>query len=930
MSTTAPPVRTRKRRGNRNRQAAPPPKRGSHIADLFDVQAIEQDGLFINSAGEYVRVIECQFVPNVISADESTIRRIEAGWQELCASIPDHHRLSFYAQVDPIPIDDALEQDRDRVEAAIVDDLNRGDPEFARTRRRFLQAQRQSVTEAARGEQPAVATRYWVAVPHRPMLDTPGERFRDVFGGGSGGSVAMTWESHQRAAIESENYTRLVVAHLTGMGIDTHIMGPVEILAAGWERLHPAATELPDFDAFATVADIVRATDPEAARAHREKIVAAVTAGDAPCGIDDRDARWLRHADGTVEETLHLATTPALTTPWWLSLLLEVPLPGTVAVHIGVRNRAATRSSNRRHWARLRAAHTYKLRRGRIVGFDEEEALQEAAEVDRDLSTTVNATLYDVAIYASYRHTGGNADELNERMVELTKSFQSFTDARVLRGRFLNVKGLRSTLPLGTDALKATRRYAPSNVAHCVPLTTAACGSPDGLMLGFADPGGTLERINPYDSLFTTHVTLVVAPSGSGKTVLTNALLARGVSQGMRGFIIDRSSTRDEHGSGRSQGHYDALLSLVPGSRTVQVGSGTEDIINPWDVEDVANVSSEKTEMLLALHALLIGNTDAAGERHLEALEEALLMRAITQVYRTCTAARAAGEDARPRETMLVAELDKIAAAPAGGGTNADGALVASTINALLAKLQPFTEGEPYEHIADLPTTVATDAPLTLFDIAGAPERLIPALILTIVDHIDTVVQRTRARRVSGAGSDLGPWAGRQFLLVEEGWKVTASSASGRWLNEYARRSRHLALWLIFVTQHFQDLDNEQGRALMENANLKLCLPNIKENDLEFARERAGLTDADIRSAMELTIRKGVYSSVYVVSPRGRGRVRILLGNLEYWICSNDPDRDQPRRVAALRDADGDSWKALRLLCTPSWHEEFQRATRDG
>ncbi|MGO9754622.1 MAG: hypothetical protein ACLP8S_34070 [Solirubrobacteraceae bacterium] len=63
---------------------------------------------------------------------------------------------------------------------------------------------------------------------------------------------------------------------------------------------------------------------------------------------------------------------------------------------------------------------------------------------------------------------------------------------------------------------------------------------------------------------------------------------------------------------------------------------------------------------------------------------------------------------------------------------------------------------------------------------------------------------------------------------------MTASPAAGSWLNEYARRSRHYALWLLFVTQHFKDLDNEQGRALLANSVLRLCLQNDVD-DLEEA-----------------------------------------------------------------------------------------------
>ena len=60
------------------------------------------------------------------------------------------------------------------------------------------------------------------------------------------------------------------------------------------------------------------------------------------------------------------------------------------------------------------------------------------------------------------------------------------------------------------------------------------------------------------------------------------------------------------------------------------------------------------------------------------------------------------------------------------------------------------------------------------------------------------------------------------------------------------------------------------------------------------------------------------------------GAVRISLGDLEYWICSSDPEHDQPRRHTALRQTNGDPWAALQLLCTPNWHDTQRQPTNNG
>jgi hypothetical protein len=884
------------------------PRTGS-ISELIDVHALEPDGLIVTGDGAYVRVIDCEFVPNPISADPGQITAIEEGWAAVFAAIPDHQGLSLYAQTDPIAIDDAMRADTERVQRAITDDL-RADPprtELARTRRRFLQAQRQSVSVAAGAEQPAVQARYWIAVPWRPAIGLK-ERFKDACSPPRS-EHRTSWEAHQRAARDSLEYTLQIAGLLTGLGIDPMLMGPVEILAGLWERLHPAARTLPNFELFQRVARIVQASTPDQAAAHRHAILQAVTGGGQPVGIDATDRRWLRHADGTLEETLHLGTVPQDTSPWWLAHLLQVPLSTTVAVHVRVGDRSRIRISQRRRWARLRAAVSYKQRRGQLIGSDEQDAVDEAELLDRELRATVAATVYEVCTYVSFRQPAGDATAFGERVKKTATAFTSLTDARVLRGAFLNVSAYPCTLPIAVDPLRATRRYAHRNIAHCSPLITAACGSPDGLMLGFSDPGGTLERLDPYDPAFQTYVTVVIGTGGAGKTVMVNKLLLAAIAQGMRGFIIDRSTITAADGQGRGQGHYDPLLSLVPGSARVHVGTKGTDVICPWDVADPKRVPSAKVELLLAHHALLIGNLHGE-QRRLTAQEEGPLTTAIAGVY-----ARCAKTGQRPCETLLVTELEALATASRHSS-------VAATIHSLIARLTPYIQGGPLAHIADSPTTVAPDRPLTLFDIAGAPDRLIGALMLTIVDHIEHAIHQTRSRYVHGDLQDSGVWAGRPFLVIEEGWKLTQSSASGAWINEYARRSRHWELWLIWVTQFSKDADNEQGRALLENSSIRLLFNNNRR-DLQFGRESLGLTDTDIDAISSLRTRPGLYSSVYLQSARGRGQVRSILGALEYWICSNHPRRDQPARHAALTQANGDPWKALRLLCTPSWQQHY-------
>ena len=179
-------------------------------------------------------------------------------------------------------------------------------------------------------------------------------------------------------------------------------------------------------------------------------------------------------------------------------------------------------------------------------------------------------------------------------------------------------------------------------------------------------------------------------------------------------------------------------------------------------------------------------------------------------------------------------------------------------------------------------------------------------------------MHRLRRRRVTGELDGHGPWAGRAQLIIEEGWKPLSSPAAGAWLNEYARRARHYALWLTFITQFFRDFDSDQGRAMLSNHAVALCLPN-ERRDLEHARDALGLTDTDIAEIGQLPSQKGAYSTLYMISDRGRGAVRIAPGRPEYWIASSNPETDQPLRHLALRQTNGNAWQALARLCDPDW-----------
>jgi hypothetical protein len=108
------------------------------LGELIPLVGVELDGLLVTSGGQWVRLLEAQRVPNTITADDARLGRIEKAFTDACRAIPDRGLLSVYAQTDPVPADEALAPDRERVEQAARADEAGGQHELASARRRFF------------------------------------------------------------------------------------------------------------------------------------------------------------------------------------------------------------------------------------------------------------------------------------------------------------------------------------------------------------------------------------------------------------------------------------------------------------------------------------------------------------------------------------------------------------------------------------------------------------------------------------------------------------------------------------------------------------------------------------------------------------------------------------------------------------------------
>ncbi|MDA0139426.1 VirB4 family type IV secretion system protein [Solirubrobacter deserti] len=815
----------------------------------------------------------------------------------LAAHLPAGHGLQVLVEAEPLDPTRTLARDWEHVELAAADAQTHGDEERARAMRRLALGLEQTVRRSAPAVQ-AAALRWTIAVRWSPTGLPRRRRGRGV--------RVIARAAHERAAADSARLAELVAGDLVAAGCQVDALDGEQALAALARMINPAAGERM---LAAGAPQVLESADRDQALAHRAELLAALGAAELRV---ERD--WLaRPGSGEIEAIAHLSGAPGDTSVWWLLALMELPPPWRLAVHVTatdrVRQRRRFRLRHRRLWADLRR----RERDGKLISEEAYQQEREAADIDAELRLTGAAGIYEVSIYQAIRRPAGDREQLTELLAGVARDFESYTDARLYTGRFLAEPSWVSTLPLATDRLGATRRFAQRNIGDCLPLHSLSASSPGGVPLGYALPGSTLERVDPFDPAYRTHVALITGASGSGKTVATNALLARNLARGATGYIIDRSSSEHAAGGARHAGHYEQLAALIPGARVIHYGAGQQDaIINPWDTPNPAHVPASKVEFLVALHALLVGDPTPTGHA-LTGLERSLLARAIHQSYAHCAQT---GE--LPRERVLREQLRALARAQADDTRDGDSG-VAGELRRLAERLYPYVQDGPLAWLADRPTTIPAGAPLVVFDLAGLPDALAAPVILALVDHIDREIARRRAQHLTDHRAG-GEWAGRTFLAIDEAWKPLMTPAAGAWLNEWARRTRHIACALLVISQHLSDFANPQGRALLRNSVLRLLFHTAHDELAEIA-DTLDLHAEDLAEISALQTRKGEHSTCLLDSEaHGRATVRIQLSDIEYWACSADPERDQPLRELALRQSGGDAWAAMRLLVDAAWH----------
>src|SRR4051812_20989320 len=566
--------------------------------ELLAVEAIDRTGLIVTSEGALVRIFRVQ-PPNPLLMSAAERARTAGAFQRLVGQLRAHETLQIYIDARPANLDELLAGCRR--EAAIADRPT-GDDAAGSGRGRLYAGLEESLRRHG-DEHATVAVRAYVVVPllgrtQRPRATLAWARAKRP----PSGPLQRSLQAHRRAVREHLAHVDALRAELEADGMATRLLDGAETMALLWARFNPTQADRGREPARPAAAELLGELDAVREREDARRAAERLRAAIAGSSLDFHASHRRVAVDEDLEQTIVVQTTAGRTQMGWLHAAMLTHQPYTLSVHVRALDRRRERQRLKFAYRRLFTINRGAEQRGRVPDFDRYIQEREYEGLLGELAGGEQAGIYRVAIYQTLRVRGPNPDAtaLTEAVDCCVGQIEAVGDCKVARGEFVQHALWPSPPPLGRGPYGRARKCPTANAGDMVPLIGTQCGSPTGVPFAFADPGRTVERLNPYDPEHANHTMVIAGRSGAGKTMAANVLLSRCLALGARGFVIDRA------------GHYETLTRLLDGAQQIELGADDSPYaLNPWDVPDPARVSREKVAFLLALHQLLMGGLDA-------------------------------------------------------------------------------------------------------------------------------------------------------------------------------------------------------------------------------------------------------------------------------------------------------------------------------
>lgn len=491
-----------------------------------------------------------------------------------------------------------------------------------------------------------------------------------------------------------------------------------------------------------------------------------------------------------------------------------------------------------------------------------------------------------------------SGDQAYETSIGLVLVGRNYRDALALRERAISAFSVLSAarptfgagLPLRLflalapfNGEKSPHRFImpSSNGADIAPTSLPWEGDPSSPTVVYRNRFNALTSVNAFDQRASNWNGLIVASSGSGKTFFAQGYLTSLLAQGDAEIII----------VDRGGGYIPLVEALVGREVIIHVEPGTVSI-NPFDLPPGVETPSEEKKAFV--FAIIRSMVPPASDPEIAAIEDAILMAAVDQVYKRRTEEvkdPITGEYRPKYQGATLSDLVGVLLRLDDIGGRAPTTRDKQVASALATRLQSWTGDTPYGTFVDRPTNIRTDYPVIYFETTGLsryPALQGPGLLLLA----DIIWQR----------AEKDPSV-RKLVVMDEVWALLQMPQARGLIVELYRRARWYNTAIYSISQSI--LDFAEVRGIIQNTSYFFLGINPKQQEHDAVQEILRVPDSLKEALASLRMVRGQYSEwvfYTLIEGKPEGEVlRVEPSKLEYWIYTTNP-QDMARRKALMAE----------------------------
>jgi len=554
------------------------------------------------------------------------------------------------------------------------------------------------------------------------------------------------------------------------------------------------------------------------------------------------------------------------------------PLPYTLAVTVHVRAQRSAR------WL-LNNQHALVQSLRQILPFLERQSVEQD-EADRSKREAIRGLFEElssmsskiVALSVSLLLEADSLDGLDGATEAARSAFAAAGNSELLEEEVTQLPAFLSMLP-GAGRYQLRRKGCTSrNAADFLPVYAPWRGTARAASL-LLTPTGDAFRFDLFDKStgVNAHHGIVVADTGSGKSVTLGALTLDARAAGIEAILID---------NGKS---WAPLTELLGG---VHIAVDLSTSISPFVpyaglAGPDGTISNEEIEHAVQFIEVCVADRTRPP---FDKVERDVVARAVRWLYETrfrpC-----------PEEPVLIGHVSEALATHPW--THPDDRTIADD---LVRRLAIYCTGL-YAELLNRPSRLRFDAPLLTFDLARVSENA-GTKAVAMATIIQAITNRAMTRRT------------RTLVEVDEGHEyLGADDATERFLGGCYRKMRKYdtAMWMI--SQNLNDfLGSRVGReAIVGNSTIRIFLRHLAGKHRSVV-DHFGLSPRAAEAFAGLEMKPGWYSDFLLMYGARTTVVRLALHPLAYWILTTDKEDQDLLARAAARNPRVDRHTLLREL----------------